>query len=122
MTFYREDHIRAVRKSRQCNGCASTIEIGSPAVDCAGHYDGDFWAATYHVDCREAEIALNNLHDTHSDEWMNMSEDMEWEDWPWLIDEFPTVAARMNITTERFQKINEEQARVRFAFARREAN
>ena len=121
MGFYRENVIKAVRKERRCYGCSRTIVVGAPAVDCAGNYDGEFWSATYHDDCRKAEVALNDLHDSYLDEWMNLDADMEWEDWPWLIDTFPTVAERMGITKERHDKIAGQQARVRQALRAREA-
>lgn len=112
VTFYRENAIKAVRKPRQCNGCGHKVEVGSPALDYAGHADGDFWSATYHVDCRKAEVDLNDLHGTsYVGEWMNLSADMEWEDWPWLVDNFPAVAERMGITKARHDEIAEQHAR-----------
>lgn len=116
MSFYRETVVAAVRKPRSCYGCCRQIETGEPAVNCAGKYDGEFWSATYHDDCRKAEIALNDLHDTYPDEWMNLGADMEWEDWPWLIEKFPDVAARMNITTARFEEIERHHEEIRRAF------
>lgn len=118
MAFYRETPVKAIRKPRICLGCRKTIEVGHRAINCAGNLDGDFWSGTYHNDCRNAEVALNDLHDVRYpyDEWNVLSE-MEWDDWPWLIDKFPTVAARMGITTERFDKINAEYQQ-RYAFRR----
>lgn len=111
MTFYRERQIKSVRKARRCTGCSDLIAVGQPALDCSGHYDGDFWSATFHSDCRAAELGLNKLHDTMHDEWMSL-DDMEWEDWPWLIEEFPAVAARMNITTEKYEEARAEDERL----------
>lgn len=118
MSFYRERPVKAVRKPRRCVACGTRIEVGQPALDCSGHYDGDFWSATYHVECRRAEEGLNKLHDTSwSDEWMDLGDCMEWEDWPWLIEEHPVVADRMNITTARFEEVQAEQERVRAAWS-----
>lgn len=117
MSFYSEVPLKAIRKARPCDGCGVKIEVGEPALACAGKHD-DFWSATYHNDCRAAELALNNIHGCWGgDDWMNLGSDMDWDDWPWLIAEHPTVAARMNITTERFNEIEAEQARCRAAFS-----
>lgn len=97
MTFATETNVKAVRKRHRCDGCGKRIEIGSPAVRWAGMTDGDFGAAIYHPDCRLAEIKLNDLLETQwGDEWAALSE-IDEEDWPWLIETFPAVAARMGI-------------------------
>lgn len=112
MSFYSERHIKSVRKARQCCGCTSMLNVGDPALACSGrNYDNDFWDGAYHHDCRDAELALNKLHDTHWDEWVSLAE-IEWDDYPWLLADFPTVAARMNITQERYDNIAAEQARM----------
>ena len=111
MSFYRETHVKAVRKARPCIGCGRRIEVGSPALDASGHYDGEFWAATYHVECRAAEIALNSLHGLYHDEWMALS-DIEWDDWDWLLVEYPVVAARMGITAEKLHEVKDRQAQM----------
>ena len=119
MSFYRETIVKAVRKPRQCIGCCATVNVGEPALDCSGHYNGDFWSATYHQECRAAECALNDLHDLRSgDDWMGLS-DIEWDDWPWLIAEHPVVAGRMKVTTERYQDAVERSQICRSAFAKR---
>lgn len=117
MSFYNERTVKSVRKARGCEGCGVRIEVGETALGCAGvGYDG-FWSAIYHHECRKAEEGLNKLHDTwRGDEWMPLS-DMEWEDWPWLIEDHPAAAARMKITTERFEEVQAEQERVRKAWA-----
>lgn len=118
MSFYDERTIKSIRKARACEGCGTMIHVGESALGCAGRYDGAFWSATYHHECRKAEIALNELHEVrHGDEWMNLGNDMEWEDWPWLIEDFPIVAARMKITTERFEEIQAERESVRKRWA-----
>lgn len=120
MAFYRETPVKAVRKPRQCLGCRKIIKVGQPATDCAGQHEGDFWSGSFHPDCRDAEVALNELHRIHLyGEWNALSE-IEWDDWPWLIEKFPTVAERMGITTERFDKINAEWQRL-YGFRRAQA-
>lgn len=116
MSFYRETIIKAVRKPRYCVGCGAMINAGESALDCSGMHDGDFWSATYHHGCRAAECGLNDLHDYRSgDDWIALG-DIDWEDWPWLIEEHPAVAKRMNITAERYQKVMDEKERCRLAF------
>jgi hypothetical protein len=107
MTFYTERSVKAIRKPRPCSSCGIRVERGSSALICTGNHDG-FWSGTFHVDCREVEVALNALYDNYSgDDWMSLT-DIEWDDWPWLIADHPTVAARMGITTERFEKVQAE--------------
>lgn len=118
MGFYRERNIKAVRKARNCCGCGHRIEAGEPALECSGKQD-DFWSGTYHHDCRAAECDLNSIRDTcWSDDWSLLS-DIELDEWSWLIETYPTVAARLNITAERLAEIEAEQARCRAAFARK---
>ncbi len=108
MAFYRERQIKSVRKARHCEGCGRMIMAGDTALDLAGHYEGDFWNATYHIECRKAEIALNDLHDVYPGEWINLSE-IEWDDWPWLLEDHPVVAERMGVTQAKYDEIVESQ-------------
>jgi hypothetical protein len=98
MSFARETAVKAVRKRHVCDGCRKHIEIGQPAKRWAGMADGHFDAVIYHADCRLAEIALNDILDTHGpDEWCALC-DIEDEDRPWLIEAFPAVAARIGFS------------------------
>lgn len=119
MSFTNEYAVKAVRKQHQCCACCKMVEIGSPAVRWAGITEGDFHSVVYHPDCRVAEIAYNK-HVGDSWEWYSL-EDIEWDDWPWLIAEHPSVAARRGITTERYQAIADEQERCRKAAAEYDA-
>ena len=111
MSFYRERAIKSTRKERQCYGCCRTIAVGSEALECAGTGTDGFWSGTYHTDCRKAEIAFNDLKDYRwGDEWYALHE-IEFEDWDWLIDEFPAVADRMGITVEKHREAVERHAR-----------
>lgn len=96
MSFYSERTIKATRKRHLCDGCNQPIEVGSSAVRWAGMTDGDFGAAVYHPDCREAEVEMNRtiLGYSYGDEWWPLH-DIEREDRPWLVKAFPAVAARM---------------------------
>lgn len=118
MGFYRERLVSTVRKQRHCCACAKLIQVGQPALDCAGHYDGDFWADTYHRECRAAECELNDLHG--AEEWMMLG-DIETDDWPWLLEDHPTVAARMGITKERYEEALESDRLCREAWRARDS-
>lgn len=109
MAFATERTIKAVRKARKCCACSRIIEVGSPAVDWSGTSDGDFHAVSYHVECRDAEIALNRLHETQHDEWIGL-DDLEWEDWQYLLDEHPVVAQRLKITQRKIDVTVKEMA------------
>ncbi len=113
MSMYSEREVKSIRKARPCDSCAKTIEAGKPALVIAGVVGGDFWSGTWHHDCRHAEVELNKLHGVYDGEdWMSLT-DMEWDDWPWLIEAHPTVANRMNITTARYDERMAEQQRMR---------
>lgn len=117
MSFYNERIVKAIRKARGCDGCGTKLQVGETALACSGIGEDGFWSATYHNECRKAEEGLNELHDVRfGDEWMPLSY-MEWDDWPWLIEKFPTVAARMKITTERFDEVQAEREATRKAWA-----
>lgn len=95
------------------------IEARETALACSGLGPDGFWAAIYHHECRKAEEGINKLHDFGGqDDWMGLS-DIEWDDWPWLIEEFPAAAERMKITTARFEEIRAERERMRKAWAER---
>jgi hypothetical protein len=116
VSFYRERPIKSVRKARPCYGCGVLIAVGEPALECSGKQD-DFWSGTYHSDCRGAEEGLNGLRETSFyDDW-NLLSEIEWDEWPWLLEKHPTVAVRMKITAERFLEVSAERERVRLAWA-----
>lgn len=97
MSFATERVVKAVRKRHRCDGCRQHIEVGQPANRWAGMSDGEFAAVIYHPECREAEVALNDILGSHgAEEWCVLS-DIEDEDRPWLIEEFPIVAQRMGL-------------------------
>jgi hypothetical protein len=96
MSFVREEIVKSTRKLHRCFTCRRDIQIGSTAVRWSGMSDGEFMSAIYHSDCREAELRLNALYGTSSNEWMSLY-NHESEDEAWLIDEFPAVADRLGI-------------------------
>ncbi len=119
MDFTRETAIKAVRKARRCDGCSYMVEIGQPAVSWAGLIDGDFQSLTYHPDCREAEISFNAVRGTYGlEDWTGLCE-IEWDDHPWLLSTFPSVAARKGITAETIFEHQQERERCRIAWNER---
>lgn len=98
MSFYRETQVKSVRKPHSCGGCGHIIPIGEPALNVAGHYEGEFWGAYFHADCRAAEIYLNTVYGLH--EWSPLCDFQEPEDRALLLESYPDVAARLGVTRE----------------------
>ena len=96
MAFSEERTIKSVRKARPCCACNRMIEVGSPAVDWSGTHEGDFCHVSYHADCRAAEVAVNTVNQTFWDEWIGL-QDLETDDYPLIIQDFPEVAGRLGI-------------------------
>lgn len=97
MSFASERQVKATQKAHRCDACFKQIHAGGPAVRWSGMSDGEFHACIYHVDCREAELKLNGLSGYRfGDDWMGL-EDRDHQDEPWLLEEFPEVAARLGI-------------------------
>lgn len=107
---FSEETTHKARKAHRCEACNGKIEAGETYIRWAGTTDGDFGVAKFHQDCRQAEIALNKLSGTDWDEWMGL-QDMEVDDWPWLLEDYPAVAGRMGITQQRFDEIEAERKR-----------
>lgn len=94
--FYRERAVKATRKPHWCCACATEIQVDSSAKYIAGVFEGSFMTGYYHSDCRAAEIALNDLHDTWGDEFYDLASLLqEDEDKKWLRETFPLVAERI---------------------------
>ncbi len=60
MTYFsRQRDVKKTRKVHPCEACERPIAKGSKATYFAGTFEGDFYSAHYHPDCREAENAWN---------------------------------------------------------------
>lgn len=108
--FYSEKIVK-VRKPRQCAGCCQMIGKGEQALTYSGKFDGEFGSFTLHPECRVAELAWNKMAGTYNDEFVGLSE-LDADEWQWLLDEHPVVAARMNVTAERIAERAAEQTRM----------
>lgn len=97
MSFTNEYAVKAVRKRYRCDICPVHIEAGEPAVRWAGMSDGEFYSSVFHPDCREAEVAYNELCGPNWDEWYRLDE-MEDDSHEWLIAEYPAVAERFGLS------------------------
>ena len=115
--FSVESYVKSTRKERRCGSCRYSIPIGSPALRISGVWEGEFYSQVIHPICRQAEIALNKLHGCYGDEWISLR-DMESDDLPWLLAEFPEIAARMGITAESVAHTAAEMEARRIAFTR----
>lgn len=100
-----------IRKPRNCHGCGTLMNKGEEALSYSGKFDGDFGSFTLHTDCREAELAWSKMAGTYADEFVGLGE-VEADDWPWLLESYPAVAARMNITAERIAEHQAERERI----------
>ena len=90
--------VKSTRSDHNCAGCGCTIPSGSPAFYFSGKFEGHFSSCHYHTDCRDAEVALNDLRQTLGGEWDCIGEIAEEpEDVEWLIETFPSVAARLQL-------------------------
>jgi hypothetical protein len=99
MSYYSTRNIKATRKVHTCDGCNKHIEVGSPAFYWAGDCDGEFYSAHYHVECRDAEVAWNEMRGTWGDEYDGLSAITEEpQDVEWLAAEHPIVAERMGLS------------------------
>jgi len=107
MTFCNEHPVKAVRKNHFCEGCGKYVLIGEPAIRWTGIGEDGFASAIYHPECREAEVYMNR--EASSFEWWPLGNHEE-DDWPWLMEKFPAVAARFNITPERYKEYQERYA------------
>ena len=94
--FFSDRHVKKTKKQHPCIACGEAIPQSSAALYFATKWEGEFYTGYYHIECKEAEIALNDLHGLHGlhDEWMNLT-DIESEDYAWLRDKYPVVAARI---------------------------
>lgn len=97
--FFSERSIMATRKQYHCEACETHIEPGSPARYYAGKFEGDFYSAHYHVECREAEIDWNRQRDTWGEDFESLNniwEDDEVSDQiEWLRNNHPIAFCRI---------------------------
>lgn len=96
MTFSCET-THAAAKAHRCDECPQPIEIGQRFVRWAGLTDGDFGTYKAHAECRAAVIEMNKNYGTSWDEWVTL-DDMEAEDYAWLREDHPVVAARFGLS------------------------
>lgn len=73
MTFASETVVKRTRKDHRCEFCCTTIPAGSEMLRLAGHWDGDFYTAKAHPDCRAMWIAAFN---DFGDPWEGMVFDL----------------------------------------------
>ncbi len=108
--FIQERHVKAFRKRHVCQGCDKWIEPGEPGKAWVGVVDGQFSHVNYHVECREAEVELNNLEDyRHYDDWSRLCE-TDSENYAWLKNEHPVAYMRMLMTREQWAAYPKDNA------------
>lgn len=98
--FFNHCNVKATRKEHRCTACSKSIPIGSSTFYFSQKYDGLFYAGHYHLECRAAEIALNDLHGLSGEEWIALDSIDEDEDRDWLRDKHPLVAERLGLLVQ----------------------
>lgn len=97
--FFSERTIKSTRKPHHCFGCNGVIPTGMSARYYAMKDDGQFFDAHYHVECRAAEIALNEKNNTWGYEYSSLclihDGDEADDDLDWLREQWPIVADRI---------------------------
>ncbi len=117
MTVLHEGPVKATRKRHVCESCNQAIPIGRAATKWVGITDGQFYACYFHPECRVAEVAWNRMMRLGWDEWCNLANDLEIDDWPWLLEEYPVVALRLGLSRVKYDEAMQERERCRAAFA-----
>ena len=84
------------RKPHRCDDCGKPIEAGQKYSRLRGKWEGEFTTHLSHMDCRDACYRLCQLHGLWQDEGVILA-DVEEDDWPLLLEEFPAVAERLGI-------------------------
>mgnify|MGYP000025580801 CR=1 FL=1 len=96
---YGFSNVRVVKGRRQyvCEQCRRLIPAGEPHCYAVGKWDGDFYAAREHTDCRKLWLKLWDARGLGGDDTQDMlcwDGDLH-EDKSWITVEFPNVAARL---------------------------
>jgi hypothetical protein len=119
--FAQEYPITATRKEHFCRACSRRISKGFPVVKAVGVYAGEFYSYYYHTKCREAEIAWNDLAGfrNYYDDWKTFCFDLELDDWPFLMENYPIVALRLRITQHEYDQQMQEREECSRAFWQR---
>ncbi len=93
MEFFSERKVKA-RKQHRCESCRTCIDVGEQHSSMAGKFDGYFWSARNHLDCRAAECGLAKLHGLGGGEDWIFLHDMESDDAEWVAANHPTAYSR----------------------------
>ena len=93
----RSTKITRTRKSHDCHHCDGVIEVGSRANKLAGVYDGVFFTVYTHEECQEAGDALAIKSGNWGEDYLWLNQIDEHEDARFILERFPTVAARLPI-------------------------
>lgn len=86
------------RKPHQCAHCRREISVGTLHHYSAGVYDGGFYTAREHFECRSAWHTLNfDIRDysPYDGAPFLADDDFESEDKEWMRETFPIVASRL---------------------------
>lgn len=92
------DTVQKCRKSKRCDQCGCLINSGEDYRKQVTK-DGDFSTYNAHIECDKAANALANYAGLNPgyDEWPVLKIDLSVDDFGWVMQDFPAVAARFNI-------------------------
>jgi len=83
LEFFSEATVKG-RKLHRCDACHTPIVKGEFHVSMSGKFDGDFFTTRNHLDCRQVECELANIHGlSGGEEWLHLH-DLEQDDRKWL--------------------------------------
>lgn len=71
--MFRSETEYASRKPHRCDYCRGTIPAGTRYLKIAGEWQGDFYSARGHIDCRDL---WNALYDEYADHGEGMAFDL----------------------------------------------
>jgi len=92
--------VASSRKPHQCEHCGTAINVGEPSIHCTGMWDGYFYSTYMHTDCEKAgqDYAKETGYWDEEFIWFQHVDREEFELDEWLLENHPTVAARLGVS------------------------
>lgn len=92
-----DDAVRTARKKRTCDQCLHPIHVGQRYRKQV-YSDGGLQTYCAHEDCDKAAQRYADLANLgRNDDPPYLASDLTWEDFGWLLNEFPAVAGRFGV-------------------------
>lgn len=95
LEFFTEKRVKRASKEYRCDACHMPIKRGESYVYMTMKYEGEFETCSQHPECREAEVALADLHGlSGGHDWIFLH-DLDPEDREWVEANHPAAFARI---------------------------